>query len=172
MHQIYRRTPIPKCTFNKVALQLYWNHTSVWVFSCKSAVFFKKTYIPRSTSGELYMKPKWINMIAILKLKFWSYDVISSNWWRLSLTHLFLIFVNLITEVFEWEKKPLAIATFKKASITCRWMIHILYEARNYRYSTLCEQTRLVKGGYHWYKNFLMLTSNIFISNIISIVVN
>ena len=35
MQQIYRRTPIPNCDFNKVTLQLYWNHTSSWVFSCK-----------------------------------------------------------------------------------------------------------------------------------------
>ena len=35
MQQIYRRAPMPKCYFNKVALQLYWNHTSAWVFSCK-----------------------------------------------------------------------------------------------------------------------------------------
>ena len=31
MQQIYRRTPMPKCDFNKVALQLYWYGTSVWV---------------------------------------------------------------------------------------------------------------------------------------------
>ena len=31
MQQIYRRTPMPKCDFNKVALQLYWHGTSVWV---------------------------------------------------------------------------------------------------------------------------------------------
>ena len=30
MHQIYRRTPMPKCDFNKDALQLYWNRTSIW----------------------------------------------------------------------------------------------------------------------------------------------
>ena len=35
MHRIYRRTPMPKCDLNKVAKQLYWNHTSAWVFSCK-----------------------------------------------------------------------------------------------------------------------------------------
>ena len=34
MLQIYR-TPMPKCDFNKVAKQLYWSHTSAWVFSCK-----------------------------------------------------------------------------------------------------------------------------------------
>ena len=28
MQQIYRRTPMPKCYFNKVDLQLYWNRTS------------------------------------------------------------------------------------------------------------------------------------------------
>ena len=28
MQQIYRRTPNPKCDFNKVVKQLYWNHTS------------------------------------------------------------------------------------------------------------------------------------------------
>ena len=35
--QIHRRTPMPKYDFNKVALQLDWNHTSTWVFSCKFA---------------------------------------------------------------------------------------------------------------------------------------
>ena len=35
MQQIYRRTPMPKCDFNKVALQLYWNRISACVFSCR-----------------------------------------------------------------------------------------------------------------------------------------
>ena len=30
-------TPMPKCDFNKVALQLYWNHTSAWV--CRRIVW-------------------------------------------------------------------------------------------------------------------------------------
>ena len=33
MHQIYRRTPLPKCEFNKVAL-----------LSCKFAVYFQNTF--------------------------------------------------------------------------------------------------------------------------------
>ena len=33
MHELYRRTTMTKCDFNKIALQLYWNHTSTWVFS-------------------------------------------------------------------------------------------------------------------------------------------
>ena len=52
MQQIYRRTPIPKCNFNKVALQLYWNRTLAWVFSCKFAGYFRSTF-RRNTSGWL-----------------------------------------------------------------------------------------------------------------------
>ena len=44
MQQIYRRTTIPKCEFNKVALQLYWNHTSAWVFSRKFAAYFQNNF--------------------------------------------------------------------------------------------------------------------------------
>ena len=29
---------------NKVAKQLYWNHTSAWVFSCKFAAYFQNTF--------------------------------------------------------------------------------------------------------------------------------
>ena len=43
IQQIYRRTPILKCDYNKVAMQLYWNHTcSVWVYFCKFAAPFPK----------------------------------------------------------------------------------------------------------------------------------
>ena len=35
---------MPKYNFIKVALQLYWNHTLVWVFSCKFAAYFQKTF--------------------------------------------------------------------------------------------------------------------------------
>ena len=42
--QIYRRTLVPNCDFNKVAKQLYWNHSTARMFSCKSAVYFQKTF--------------------------------------------------------------------------------------------------------------------------------
>ena len=45
MQQIYKRTPMPKCDFNKVALQLYWNQTSACVFSCKVASCFQNTVL-------------------------------------------------------------------------------------------------------------------------------
>ena len=44
MQQIYKKTPMPKCDYNKVALQLYCNHTSAWVFSCKFAAYFQNTF--------------------------------------------------------------------------------------------------------------------------------
>ena len=44
MQQIYWRTPIPKCDFNKVAKQLCWNHTSAWVFSCKFPKHFRNMF--------------------------------------------------------------------------------------------------------------------------------
>ena len=44
MQQIYRRTPMPKCDFNKVAKQLYWNRTLAWVFSCKFAAYSQNTF--------------------------------------------------------------------------------------------------------------------------------
>ena len=45
LQQIYRRTLMPKCNFNKVALQLYWNHTLAWLFSCKLAAYFQNTFL-------------------------------------------------------------------------------------------------------------------------------
>ena len=35
---------MPKCDFNKVANQLYWNHIAVWVFCCKFATYFQNTF--------------------------------------------------------------------------------------------------------------------------------
>ena len=40
MLQNYKRTPMPKCDFNKVA-----KHISAWVFSCKFAAYFQNTFL-------------------------------------------------------------------------------------------------------------------------------
>ena len=53
MEQIYRRTPMPKCDFNKVALQFYSNHTSAWVFY-KFAHIFRTPFL-KNTSGRLLL---------------------------------------------------------------------------------------------------------------------
>ena len=60
MQWIYRRTPMRKCDFIKVAKQLYWHHTAVWVFSCKFAWYFQSTFswehIWRAASGLFFLK--------------------------------------------------------------------------------------------------------------------
>ena len=45
MHQIYRKMPMRKCDFNKVGVQLSWNHTSVWVLSCIFAAYLRNTFL-------------------------------------------------------------------------------------------------------------------------------
>ena len=45
VQQVYWRKPIQKCDFNKVALQIYWSHTSAWMFSCKLAAYFQNTFL-------------------------------------------------------------------------------------------------------------------------------
>ena len=35
---------MPKCDFNKVAKQLYWNRNSARVFSCKFPAYFQNTF--------------------------------------------------------------------------------------------------------------------------------
>ena len=44
MQPIYQGTPMPKCDFNKIAKQLYWNHTSACLFSCKFAAYFENIF--------------------------------------------------------------------------------------------------------------------------------
>ena len=34
--------------YAEVALQLYWNHTSAWVFSCQFAAYFQTTFLQRT----------------------------------------------------------------------------------------------------------------------------
>ena len=63
MQQIYRRTPILKSDFK----QLYWNHTSTWLFSCKFAAFFQNTFFMEQLSVDASdnlngMKQKYENV--------------------------------------------------------------------------------------------------------------
>ena len=57
MQQIYGRTSMLKRDFNKLALQLFWNCTSSWVFSCKLALYFQNTFLKEHlcrTASEVY----------------------------------------------------------------------------------------------------------------------
>ena len=58
--KICRRTPTPKCVFNKVALQLCWNRISTWVFTCKFGAYFHNNIpFPKNTaSGRLLLR--WV----------------------------------------------------------------------------------------------------------------
>ena len=66
MQQIYRRTSMPKCNFNKVTKQLYWNHYSAWVFSCKFGVYFQNLFsreqlwrAASATWTKKKIRPRW-----------------------------------------------------------------------------------------------------------------
>ena len=71
MQQIYKRTPMPKCETNKVALQLDWNRTSTWVFSCKFFVYFQNSffweYFWRTVSVCIH--GKWSSWDFLIKLR-------------------------------------------------------------------------------------------------------
>ena len=53
IQQIYKRTSMPKCDFNKIR-QLYWNRTSAWLFSSKLAAYFRIPF-PKNNSGRLLL---------------------------------------------------------------------------------------------------------------------
>ena len=55
MQHIYRRTPMPKCDFNKVAFQRYWNHTLACVFPV-NFLHISRTPFVKNTSGRLPLK--------------------------------------------------------------------------------------------------------------------
>ena len=44
MQQICRRTPMPKCDFSKVTLQLYWNQILTRLLFSKFAAYFQNTF--------------------------------------------------------------------------------------------------------------------------------
>ena len=65
MQQIYRKTPMPKCDFNEVALQLYWNHTSAWLFSWKLAAFFQNTFLEGTSGGGMLLQSLFVHFEAL-----------------------------------------------------------------------------------------------------------
>ena len=102
--QIYskfcRRTPIPRCDFHKVVKQLYWNHTSAWVFSCKFAAYFQNTF------GGLLLKfeltgtgNKWkANVLCISK--------INQSYWIANLIGFTTNVIWLNTKVYSVNSEP------------------------------------------------------------------
>ena len=81
MHQIYRRTAMPRCDFNKVALQLYWNYTSAWVFSCKF-VFSEHLFLRTALDG-CFCYYQQTNHITFGNSLFKSFSIsVTSLWWQ------------------------------------------------------------------------------------------
>ena len=75
MQQIYKTTSMPKCDFNKVAKQLYWNRTLAWVFSCKFASYFQNSFseehlwvwllLSNTLRESMYMLIAFVNQIYV-----------------------------------------------------------------------------------------------------------
>ena len=77
MQQIYRKTLMPKCDFNKVT----WNHISAWVFFCQFAAYFHNIswyhglpYFKKYLRGCSYE-----NSFPIVFSLTWEKDIISSR---------------------------------------------------------------------------------------------
>ena len=78
--QIYRRIPVPKCDLNKIVLQLHWNRTSSWVFSCKFAAYFQNTFLQkhlcRAASRMLIL-----HLVKEVMSRYWSFACRSNSLW-------------------------------------------------------------------------------------------
>ena len=53
------RRKVARISIKLLALQIYWNHTSVWVISCKFAAYFQNTFLQehlwRAACGIIYL---------------------------------------------------------------------------------------------------------------------
>ena len=92
MQQIYRRTPLPKCDFNKVALQLYCNFIEIALLHGYSPVnllhIFRTTFL-KDTSGRLLLYftlevfelsiLKWISLIEHCSFVKWVFSKVGDK---------------------------------------------------------------------------------------------
>ena len=99
---------MPKCNFNKVAYQLYWNHTSAWMLSCKFAHVFRTPFLENTTG--------WLLLLVVLDedhvkicfcLRF--YTSVFCSFWRYSR--------EIRTEKWKNQFMMIANSSFKYASL-------------------------------------------------------
>ena len=96
MQQIYRRTPILKCDFNRVALQLYWNHT--WhECSPENLLHVFRTPFPKSASGGLLLKNHCNDLFGKSEDTFWRYCI--------DFRLIVIAKINTIHSIFKWKSK-------------------------------------------------------------------
>ena len=120
MQQIYKRAPMPKCDFIKVALQHYWNHSSEGVFSCKFAACFQNTF----SKDHL-----WVAISEVSKL----------------LAQL----IKTITEKFLIKEEPERLHhtnVISKFSLNSKWDLILKYLHAN----VLREDQKQPSRGVHW----------------------
>ena len=93
-------TLIPKCDFNNVALQLYWNHTSVWLLSCKFAAYFKNTFLLQHLWRVAYYSLKLVLSISVFRTLS---DICDGTFLRKSLTTFSrLLFLQKCSSIDVW----------------------------------------------------------------------
>ena len=86
MQHFYRRTPMLKCDFNKVAKQLYLNHTSAQVLSCKFAAHFQNTF-----SEKHHLRAASVSQCLFLSGCLWlDWLFFTKKWWNSYLERLLI----------------------------------------------------------------------------------
>ena len=85
MQQIYRRTPILKCDFNGVALQLYWNHTWDGCSPENLLHIFRNLFLRAPLEGYFW---RIIVMIYLVNPKIFSEDIALNFVWMLLLKEI------------------------------------------------------------------------------------
>ena len=85
IQQNYRTASMPKCDFNKIALQLYWNCASAWVFSCKFTSYFQNSFSKNTCGRLLLYQFNYTSICSIFRI---ISIVISKCPWNLSLSFL------------------------------------------------------------------------------------
>ena len=68
MQKIYRKAPMSKCDFNKVAKQLYQKCTSAWVFYCKFVNFciFSEHFLLRTPLNGCFWNLKIFLVVYVM----------------------------------------------------------------------------------------------------------
>ena len=130
---LQERTPKPKCDFNKVSLQLYWNHNLAWMFSCKLAVYVQNTCFFRKCA-------LFNNFLVLKSLVLYRFHLIIKNF--------FFLFVSSFdfSSVFKQQKMAQKI-TMINFFVTLSWF--------SFHFSPcLSRKARM----YSWLSSFLLIS--------------
>ena len=139
-----------KCDFNKVAkqLQLYWNRTSVWVFSCKFAAYFQNTFFLRTLLDGCFCNLKWI----VSELFHFS------NHPKLIAFHILILRGR---SWFRWSESLVII--FYSSFLHGRWWLKSEYQPTKFRFSCCCITYFLSSSrSYVFYKRVILQNVAIF----------